>query len=184
MSAPSTPRVVGLDLSLTRTGIALPDGAAVVLRPKTRGTARMVEVRDGVLNAWHGFTDTLDADIVAIEGFAFGARGRAVFDIGGVGWVIRVALHEAGVPYVEIPPSVLKRYATGRGNADKQAMQMAACKRLDYDDEKPDDNIVDALWLRALALDAYGHPVVDMPKAQRDASVAAVTWPRLRKAAA
>jgi Holliday junction resolvasome RuvABC endonuclease subunit len=175
------PRVVGLDLSLTRTGIACYDGSAHVLRPKTRGCERMVEIREGILD-WM-IVPTWPVDLVAIEGFSYGSKGRAVFDIGGIGWVIRVALHETGIRYVEVPPSVLKRYATGRGNADKQAMQMAAAKRLGYDDDKPDDNIVDALWLRALAMDAYGHPVCSVPQAQRDAAVNALTWPRLTAAA-
>lgn len=140
-------------------------------------------VRDNLRRSgfiWHGHGPQL----VAIEGFAFGARGRAVFDIGGIGWVVRVMLYEGGVPFVEIPPSVLKRYATGRGNADKQAMQMAAVKRLGYDDDKPDDNCVDALWLRALAMDRYGHPVCTVPKAQREGSIAAVDWPKLGRVAA
>lgn len=128
--------------------------------------------------------DESNADLVAIEGFSFGSKGRAVFDIGGSGWIVRLALYERGVKYVEVPPSVLKRFACGRGNADKSAMLMAAINRLGYDNPKPDDNEVDALWLRALALDAYRHPVVQMPRAQRDASVAAVTWPRLTKVAA
>jgi Holliday junction resolvasome RuvABC endonuclease subunit len=140
----------------------------------------MTDIREDVLD----LCASVNADLVALEGFAFGARGRAVFDIGGIGWVIRVAIHEAGIRYVEIPPAVLKRYATGRGNADKQAMQMAAVKRLGYASDKPDDNEVDALWLRALAMDAYHAPVCEVPRAQRDASVAAVTWPRLTKASA
>lgn len=179
-----TPRIVGLDLSLTRTGIALPDGSAHVVRPKTRGCERMAEIRAAVVEAACRVSGRWPADLVAIEGFAFGARGRAVFDIGGIGWVVRLALHEAGVRYVEVPPAVVKRYATGRGNADKQAMQMAAVKRLGYDDDKPDDNVIDALWLRALAMDAYGHPVCSVPQAQRDAAVKALSWPRLSKDAA
>lgn len=181
------PRVVGLDLSLTRTGICLPDGSATLLRPKTKGCERMVEIRNEVI--W--FTGHADlvfradprpprCDIVAIEGFAYGRPNKA-HDIGGIGWIIRVALHEAGIKYVEIPPTVLKRYATGKGNAGKPDMLAAAIRRLDY--LGSDDNEADAMWLHALAMDAYGDPVVTMPQAQRDAAVKALSWPRLTKPA-
>lgn len=178
MNAAVPPRVCGLDISLTATGIAAPDTNALVLRPSgLRGPHRMCWIRDTILNLCAG------ADVVVVEGFAY-ARANKAHDIGGVGWIVRVALWEAGITYVDVPPTVLKRYATGRGNADKQAMQMAAAKRLGYDDDRPDDNAVDAMWLRAIAMDAYGHPLCQVPQAQRDAAVKALTWPRLRKEAA
>lgn len=183
IGADLSPRILGLDVSLTRTGYALPDGSAGTIRPTTRGCERMVEIRDVVYNTCVDSLGYPDVDLVVIEGFAYGRPNKA-HDIGGIGWIVRVVLHEAGIRYVDVPPAVLKRYATGRGNADKLSMLMAAIARLDYTDEKPDDNVVDALWLRALALDAYGHPVCKVPQAQRDAAVKAVTWPRLRKAAA
>ena len=181
-----TPRVVGLDPSLTRTGLALPDGTVELLRPpkgQDRGMKRLAWIRSTVSDLIHWPPDGGPVDVVAIEGYAHGRPNQAHY-LGELGGVLRLSLHDAGVAYVDVPPSVLKRYATGRGNADKQAMQMAATKRLGYDNEKPDDNIVDAMWLRALAMDAYGHPVCSVPKAQRDASVAALTWPRLGRAAA
>lgn len=178
MSGPVSVRVFGVDLSLTRTGIAAPEGNAGVLKPvygSKEPERRLRWVRDEVVTLARSHR----AALVCMEGFSFGSKGRALDQIHGLGWLVRIALREASVPYVIVPPSVLKRYATGRGNADKAAMQMAAQKRLGYDTDRPDDNEVDALWLRALALDAYGCPAVTVPKAQRDGSIAAVTWPRI-----
>lgn len=182
MSAPLSLRVLGADLSLTRTGIAAPDGNAHVLRPP-HGAKQPEERLAWLRRSLLAEVTEHDVTIVALEGFSFGSRGRTLDQVHGLGWIIRMALREAEVPYVIVPPSTLKRYATGRGNADKAAMQMAAQKRLGYDTDKPDDNEVDSLFLRAMAMDAYGCPVAKVPQAQRD-SLAAVTWPRLARSAA
>ncbi len=56
----------------------------------------------------------------ALEGYGHGmARGYALTQLGELDGVIRTALFEAGVPFVEVAPATLKKYATGRGNATK-----------------------------------------------------------------
>jgi Holliday junction resolvasome RuvABC endonuclease subunit len=173
-------RIVGLDLSLTRTGIALPDGQTRVLRPPKgmRGADRMVWIRDAVMSLCGAA-----ADVVAIETVFQGTKGDTAMKLSGLGWIVRVALYEAGIPYVDVGNSTLKRYATGKGGGpgtDKLAMVAAARTRLGYDTDAPDDNEADALWLRALASAAYRQPVVDMPRAQTDSCVKAIVWPRVR----
>ena len=155
--------VVGLDLSLTRTGLADDQGVRI-LAPKTTGVHRLIELRDAV-NDW-----TIDAHLVVIEGFSFGSNNRSAREIGGLGWVVRVALHEAGIPWCEVPPSTLKKYATGKGTAGKVEMVVAARERLGYGGH--DDNEADALWLRAFGLDLLGTPLVALPKTHRDALTA------------
>jgi Holliday junction resolvasome RuvABC endonuclease subunit len=88
-----------------------------------------------------------------IEGMAFGSKGRTVFDLGGLAHASRMALIEAGVDFIVIPPKTAKRYFTGSGNSDKMAMIAEAHKRqvkIPYmkkyskDLTDFDDNIVDA----------------------------------------
>ena len=69
------------------------------------------------------------------------------------------------------------KYGTGKGNANKGQMLEAASKRsgLDFDG---DNNRADAWWLRALALDAYGEAIVEMPALNRSV-IGSVTWPVL-----
>ena len=164
-------RVCGLDVSLTCTGWAAPDGSYGVLRPRVhdgkwrelRGAERLSWLRDEVLALEHEHR----VELFAIEGFAFGVKSSRSHEIGGAGWIVRVALWDAGIPWVDVPPSSLKKWATGRGNAGKPDMQAAAYKRLDYDRDKPDDNEIDALFLRAMILDKLGSPVVVVPASHR-----------------
>lgn len=161
-------KVVGLDLSITATGVAERDGTAFTIKSTAVGDRRLVEIRDVVGLVVGG------CDLVAIEDLPTHAKAAGI--TGMVHGAVRAALIMWGIPYVLITPATLKKYATGRGNADKTAMALAAYKRAGL--EFGDDNQVDAWWLRAAALDHLGAAPVQMPAAQR-AALDVVTWPTL-----
>lgn len=161
--------ILALDLSLTRTGVARCDGLTVIVPPQdARGMERLLYLEEAILER------AADAQLVVLEGYAFGSRGRAVVDIGELGGVIRLALYRRGIRYVDVPPAALKKYATGRGNASKEEVLVAAVRRLGY--TGADHNEADALWLYAMALDFYGLRESRVPKAHR-AALDAVAWP-------
>lgn len=161
---------LALDLSLTATGWAMSLEQHGVHHTGTlRGVERLVALQDWLADMLYDH----DPDMVAIEGYAMGARGRAVFNIGEWGGVARLTIQQAGVPYVEIPPSTLKKFATGRGNAPKPDMRMELYKRTGLD--ITDDNEVDAIWLAAATHQAYDDPLWKMPAANVDA-LAKVDW--------
>lgn len=169
-----TPRVLGLDLSITATGMCHPDGTTTTISTNAKdGDRRLVTIADRVLRAVMA-----GVALAVIEGPV--VRSSAAVTIGMVHGAVRGLLIRHGVPYVVVAPATLKAYATGRGNADKTAMAMAAYKRAGR--EFADDNQVDAAWLRWAALDWYGQPEFDLPKAQRD-RLDKVTWPDLAEVA-
>jgi Holliday junction resolvasome RuvABC endonuclease subunit len=61
-----------------------------------------------------------------------------------------------GIEHVSVYPSTLKKFATGRGNAQKTDMHAAAVKKFGYVDL--DDNEADALWVLAWAQDQVTLP--------------------------
>lgn len=163
----ANPSVVGLDLSLTATGYANDVGAGTLGAAGRKGCARLALLRDLAI------LECRDADLVVLEGYAFAARNSHAHALGELGGVIRLALHERRVPFVDVPPASLKKYATGKGNANKGEMLAAAIRRLDYDGAS--DNEADALWLRAMGMDALGCPPVKLPETHR-AALAKVDW--------
>ncbi len=165
-----TPIVVALDLSLTSTGVADKDGTRRI-RSKKSGVERLVEVRDEVLWACRN-VDEGHPDLVVLEGYSYGSPNQA-HPIGELGGVVRVALHEAGIPFEVVPPSTIKMFATGKGNAKKPDVLLAAVRRLDYQGNSTDE--ADALWLHALAMHALGSPVVTVPAAHLRA-LTKVSW--------
>lgn len=166
-------KIVAFDLSLRRTGIADENGAGTYSPADgDRGMRRLMRIRNVVLQ------NSIGADLVVLEGYAF-ARPNQAHQLGELGGVVRLALYENDVGYVDIPPALLKKYATNSGNASKEEMLSQAIQRLEYHGH--DHNESDALWLRTMALDRYGllHGVT-LPKSQR-ASLEKINWPKLTK---
>ena len=172
----STPRIVGLDLSITATGIALADGTTRTIKTNPKdGDRRLVEIALQVGMALDS-TDYGDAcDLVVIEEAPPGLKGPAIKAIHMVHGAVRARLLDFDTKYVVINPSTLKKYATGKSGADKTAMAMAAYKRTGR--EFADDNQCDAAWLRWAALDQLGHAEFTLPADQR-AALSAVAWPQ------
>ena len=165
----------GLDLSLTSTGTARIDGTlsrADRWQPrKLTGHDRLDWLLQHVENAVY------QADIVVIEGPSYGSP-LGQHQLGGLWWLItHLLLYRNGIPYAVVPPASLKKYATGKGNAGKDQVLLAASNR--YPESGIDGNdTADALVLAAMAADFYGFPLREVPKLNRSA-LASVTWPGL-----
>jgi Holliday junction resolvasome RuvABC endonuclease subunit len=67
---------------------------------------------------------------------------------------------ERGIPYEGIPVATIKKHATGKGNAKKDAMMAAASSRWPSVTLE-DDNHADALWIGDLANNATVSPKID-----------------------
>lgn len=137
--------ILALDLSLTATGVCHSDGSTETLQTKVRGCDRLRWLRDEILRR------ALAVDVVVIEGYSYASKGAAVVSIGELGGVVRLALHERDLPYVEIPPACRAKYMTGRGNASKDDVLQQAVFRSGrvFDDTHQADAWV--LWQMALA---------------------------------
>lgn len=165
----TTPTVIGLDLSMTATGVALPDGTTLTIKPKGTGDGRLLYIRDQIGQAVRG-TDAL----IVLEDMPARLMANAAKAVGFVHGAVRSLLLEEGFAYAAVSPATLKSYATGKGNADKTGMAMAAYKRAGL--EFADDNQCDAAWLRWAGLDHLDHPEFSLPAAQRE-RLAKVAWP-------
>lgn len=62
--------------------------------------------------------------MVGIEDYAYAAKGR-VFHIAENTGILKYKLFQQGIPVDTIPPTVVKKNATGKGNADKEMMYRA-----------------------------------------------------------
>jgi len=166
-------RVAALDISLNSSGFCDEAGPRLI-KSTTTGVARLVEMENAILRACHADPLTFDqwgcsgthcagdehADLVAIEGYAFG-KGQGAHQLGELGGVVRVALHEMVFDWIEVPPVLVKQMACGTGAASKNAVLTAAARRLDYQGESNDE--ADSLWLYALVKKALGEDVVTVP---------------------
>lgn len=165
------PGVVGIDPSLTGTGIAYIDGTTTVVRTKMTGDSRLLAIANAVATAVE------DEPLLAVlEDLPTHAHGAG--KTGMVQGVVRLALLENRIDYVTVTPATLKKFATGNGGANKGDMRMELYKRVGID--LADDNEVDAWWLRALGHHLIDDPIVDLPKAHT-AALAKVAVPDLAR---
>ena len=162
--------IYAVDPSLTATCIASPWGELTTLKNKLRGPERLVHLRDRLLNVVWG------ADRVGYEGYSFGSKGQAVISLGELGGIYRVALWEHGIRILEVPPGVLKKFATGNGNAKKEQMIAEAIRRLGYTGHSDDE--ADALWLREMWRQHYDVSDITLPKSQLQV-LEGLEWPPL-----
>lgn len=167
-----TPAVLALDLSLTSTGWAYHEASyPPTLGPVECGTwptknlagvERLIAIRGHVHDLLR------DYDLLVIEDLPPATRGNSVNALAELHGVIRVALHDWGEPQATyINPSTVKRYSTGRGNANKAEVLSAAIQRFGYTGSSFDE--ADALIMCHAAMDLLGCPLVKMPASHRTA---------------
>lgn len=160
--------VIGLDLSLTAPGWFLrqlgpatfgpasdPETSHGVWSPPGRGLERMHWICKKVL----GLLPTWGETLVVIEGFSFGSKGAALYEIGGLGYIVRYALWFKNVTLIEVAPSQVKKFATGKGNVNKNIVIREVFKRWAVD--ATDDNEADAYVLGRIGMCLAG---IDEPQ--------------------
>jgi Holliday junction resolvasome RuvABC endonuclease subunit len=163
-------KIMGLDPSMSCTGVSLPDRTTFSIKPKSKGHERLREIADHVHIAVFGS----GAQLVVMEGLFGVYKGEAARVVPMVHGAILLELLRLPVPFVILNPTTLKRFATGKTSANKTDMALAALKRLGR--EYPTDDECDADWLRIAGRFAYGFGelnhsggVVTMPQDQLSA---------------
>lgn len=141
-------RIIGLDLSLTSSGIALPDGTTRTIHPQ-HVDPRGRRLNDLGSQLWR-LLEEHRPHVAIIEALPLHAPGivglirRAEWH----GCVLR-DLRRLRCPVVEVDNAKLKSYGAGHGGADKAAMVQAA---LDAGGDPANDDEADAYVLRAFGL--------------------------------
>lgn len=143
-------KIMGVDPSISCTGVSLPDRTTLAVKPRTKGDDRLEEIADHLHVAAIG----CGAELVVMEGLFGVYKGEAARIIPMLHGALRLELKRLKIPYMVLNPVTLKRFATGNHNADKTAMAMAAYKRLGR--EYGTDDECDADWCRVAGRIAYG----------------------------
>jgi len=150
--------IIGLDPSLSGTGIlSLQEGNVTLAeatrnRPELKSIERVKLVNQRIKNAVQKKTP----DLIVIEGFSFGSKGQCLDIVHYLGWRIREELEllktNENIPWIEVSPTQLKKFATGKGVANKEIILQQVYKRWGY--ETNNNNIADAYVLARIG-EAY-----------------------------
>lgn len=152
--------ILGIDPSLTSTGLCWADDQYTSISSNAKGIPRLIDLRNWVVDA----VAKHDIDFVCIESYSFSSRNSHAHSLGELGGVIRVALHEIGVPWADIPPTSRSKFATGKGNASKNEVVSAVSARTGIVwSGKGADDMCDAWVLRQMGLCHFGENNINWP---------------------
>ena len=161
------PYYVGLDISITGTGVVVLD------KQLQRVVAECIKTKPQ--DDWYGRVNNIVSRVfeyipdpvfcmVFVEDYAFAAKGQ-VFNIAELSGIIKYRMWVDGYRFLRIPPTSLKKFTTATGTAPKELMMKEVYKR--YGVDFNDNNVADAY-----ALARMGYAItqqVNVPAYQKDA---------------
>lgn len=161
---------IGIDLSLTGTGIIVLKGNKIIkealIKSKPSGPFPIDELKRLVTIKKEVMEYAQQADIAVIEGLAFMARNTsALVQLAGLNYLVREGLSELSIDFKIVTPSSLKKFITGKGNSEKSLMLLETYKRFGV--SFSNDNICDAYAL-AMVGQAVVNPAYKLTKFQEE----------------
>lgn len=147
MATTKIPTVIGIDYSMTSPCVCVWDHLGIefhflTTKKKYEGSWEKddISIQGHVMPVWKDDTDRFnqisqwvvkvvledwnDIDMAVLEDYSFASTGRT-FQIGENFGLLKYKLRERIIPFVTVPPTVLKKFATGKGNAKKDLMEIA-----------------------------------------------------------
>lgn len=165
--------ILGIDFSLTSTGVcAITDGEAecITIRSSKEETwdafPRRVESIAVAIHEWAG--DEMLGAALVIETPAFAGKSSSLDRMFGGWWIAVNTFSRLGYDTpLRVTPQQVKKYATGKGNANKDEVLAAVIRR--YPDVFVTGNDqADALVLAAIGAGVYGEPFETGTKYQQE----------------
>jgi len=143
---------IGCDLSLTGTGVVVIDENGNIIKEQLISTksTQLIEVR--IIEIWSKIRQIISeypCVNIHIEGLSYGSKGASTLDLAGLNLFIRINLMIMDQKFTIIPPTVLKKFISGKGNIKKNIVLKEIYKKFGKDFS--DDNLADAFVLSEIS---------------------------------
>ena len=176
-------KYVGIDTSLTGTGFAIKDDAlpegkqfefkTIKTKPEDfiDDTDRICHIRNEIIKSIPSdYQGICIEDVFVGHGPSAGASLRLALLAG----CVRAGLRDKGFKFTVVPPTMVKKYITGKGNANKDLIMMTVLKKFGI--ETADNNQADAICLSDISATGYAEKnltkkTVKTKKVKKDATV-------------
>lgn len=165
------PWVIGIDPSLTGTGIAVPTGATHKIgRPGITGLGwdAKEDAIEGLVREIMMVVGAQAVDAVVMEALDVAARYGGLIERVWLWLEIRRQCRARRIPLLVASSSQRLGYLTGKGSGSKGVVVENVTRLLPDADIRGDDNRADALVFMMMGMDKLGHPVVALPQKNRD----------------
>lgn len=165
----TTATIIGVDLSLTATGMCASGGPSTISPPKGMTGMERLNWLQAVIRGCILSPEETEEEhrqtLVVFEGLSYGSNDPSAQERAGLAYLLRHALYTRGVPYLLVPPTTLKKFVTGKGNAEKSLMLLEVYKRFGV--SAANDNEADAVGLYYIGM-AYAGQREPTTDAQRE----------------
>lgn len=178
------PHVIGVDPSLTGTGIASSHGWCQTrgyVKPKSKDPSITQLPHRHRLIAMTRLADEITTligqpDLVVMEAPAFTRSGGGAHERAWLWWELYRHMAQNQVPVAIMTIQSRLMYATGKGSGTKGAVIDAVSRRWPMFATGGNDNLADAVVFCAAGMDQAGHALAVVPATHRRA-LEAVAWP-------
>lgn len=163
-------RYIGVDYSTTSTGIAIVEGdhwQVFRLRSSSTQGASLLDYYDRILGLAQDIGAAISfepGDVIGIEGIAFAGRGSSVDRLHYAWHRTAEYLARTAAEPIVVTTNQVKQLATGKGNAQKDEVLLAAERRIPQARVSGNDE-ADAVWIAVGVSILAGSPVIDLPAA-------------------
>lgn len=171
---------MGIDLSLTGTGLSILERktkrhkvrcALSTIKSSGKKTDTLLQRYDRLRRIAQALTHVSHPDgidLIVIEAPSYGSKHGSQHDRSGLWWSVVSGWIESDVPVATVAPTARAKYATGKGNADKDKVLASVVRR--YVCASVDNNNeADALVLAAMGMRWLGMPIDDVPQTNLEA---------------
>lgn len=146
---------LGIDPSATSTGYALVGEAGqyvfagTIIPKKLKQGERLGYIRDNISHFLHPYLGRINHAVIEAPAYDKPLKADLLGQIRGL-FLLRC--FDLGIPVTFAAPTAVKKFATGKGAADKAAMVKAAQSRWpQWPGTDKNDDEADALWMAELA---------------------------------
>ena len=174
----SKPLILGLDISIANTGycIGVDDipfkTGLVQTKAKQYSEQKVLDDVHRVEFIFNELKQLISSrvngkpiDVIVLEGYAMSARNTSsLTTLCEIGGLVKNYLKSREIPFIIAPPTVVKKFATSKGNCKKDVVMKEVYKRWNFDTDN--DNIADAYVLMQIGR-AHFHKL-PAPKFQED----------------
>jgi crossover junction endodeoxyribonuclease RuvC len=150
---------IGIDLSIAGTAVTVLDSTVkdnpdkfIVNELISTGPKdfpcfeeRMDHVATRVFNICNEYKDSK----IYMEGLSFGSRGQSMLELAALHYYVRLLFNKSKIPFKVVPPTVVKKFVTSKGNAPKELMLMYCLDKFKV--KFTNNNLCDSYCLARLA---------------------------------
>jgi len=146
---------MGIDLSLVETGIVCLENGEITQRLLIKSKPSDEKEIERIQKIARQVTESIlsyKPDLIVVEGLSYGSKNTtSLCQLAKLNFSVEIFCYQMGHPYLMVPPTTLKKFITGKGNAKKELMLLRIYKR--YGIEFENNNLADAYALCRLGED-------------------------------